>query len=59
MVAAKDEQDSEDVGKTVFTFGPRFHLEIGLPQLALSYYSLLGQPPNEGYIAGLRQVGLA
>lgn len=56
---AADQQDGGDTGdssKTVYTFGPRFHLEIGLLNLARSFYAMLGQPPDEGgYLQSLRQ----
>ena len=58
-VCAADQQDGGDTGdssKTVYTFGPRFHLEIGLLNLARSFYTMLGQPPDEGgYLQSLRQ----
>ena len=44
-----------DYARTVYGFGPRFHLEIGLLQLAKSFYRMLGQPPDESYLLSLRE----
>lgn len=47
VVVAKDEADHSDVMKTLYSFGPRFHLEIGQAALLMSYFQLLGQPVDE------------
>eukprot|EP00981_Chlorochromonas_danica_P001138 scaffold249_cov109-Ochromonas_danica.AAC.6 len=48
MVA--DEIEPAEVAKRTVHFGPRFHLEVGLQKLLLSYYRFTNQPVDENSI---------
>lgn len=47
---------ADDPEVAIYTFGPRFLLEVGHCRLAHWYYAAIGEAPNEATLAEIQKV---